>query len=77
MKYKKVKSFRNVIPGKLYKIFYCNKFDSYVIFISKSKIGYNFLCYFPEGNGYNSGPKIKEYCDFVSEGKAFTCYEME
>ena len=71
-KMKKIETFQQLIPGKLYKILHMNKFDSYLIYISKDNNAYAFLFYLE----WEKNIRFTYYRDFISNNKEYECWEL-
>ena len=74
---KKVKSFTQMKPGKVYKILFRGGFDSYLMLLSKKELIHSFeytcLCTFKKSKEL----AIRRYGDFLFESQVFSCQEME
>ena len=84
---KQIYSFEEMIPGKIYKLFYVDisagltspEFDSYFIFTGVSyyrQNGTKMYKFFLVEKDFKNTSKIKTYSDFLQNSVGFTCYEM-
>ena len=84
---KQIYSFEEMIPGKIYKLFYIDisigltspEFDSYFIFTGEvyyQNNGRKMYKFFLVEKDYKNAAKIKSYSDFLHTSAGFTCYEM-